>query len=372
MSNKIKTTGATSLASAKRNTNFSIGVNGYDDYGPTSVTGFYNGITPPVSGYTIYKHKASGGPSINVASNDEECIFFLKEFGATGSTINDVLVWASGRTDVWVQTEDLTTLVVNTPNDDLVTIATYLRNYMSDFRNPNFFSYRLDGDGYYISDGAFDMYDNGNITSPWIIAGTDYSQNSSGYSPGTYPYAVNYTNSGSTTTIDTSFNYISLGYEQFNGVQSSTYLPLTVIGTRDNETYGDGLPVGFQASGNSGADGGGTLSNGYIYSGATLSGFTVYAYYRETYNAGDPSHCDLYILLGHTNWDSNFGTVYAYAQPVNAGGNGAYLYTSGAGVKNILAIKTLLSKQNGVLVTLAECQTVVDNFVIRIKEALSF
>ena len=54
------------------------------------------------------------------------------------------------------------------------------------------------------------------------------------------------------------------------------------------------------------------------------------------------------------------------------GGCGAFFYTTGANVKNILAIQTLLSKNSGVLVTAAECQTVVTNFTLRIKQALSY
>lgn len=108
MSNLIKTLGSTDKLNATRNTNFKIGVDGSDDYGPTSVTGFYNGITPPVGGYTIYVHKASQGPSIHVANDDSQCIFFLKSFGATGSTISEVLNWSTGRTDLWVQSSDLT------------------------------------------------------------------------------------------------------------------------------------------------------------------------------------------------------------------------------------------------------------------------
>ena len=57
----------------------------------------------------------------------------------------------------------------------------------------------------------------------------------------------------------------------------------------------------------------------------------------------------------------------SFAQPTNVGGCGGYLYTSGAGTENILAIKTLLSKNGGRLVSLAECQTVVDNFITRIN-----
>jgi len=245
-----------------------------------------------------------------------------------------------------------TSYTPSTPYDDLQTIAVYLRNYMSEFRNPNFYNYQLDGNGYYINDGGGDMYDNGNISSPWIVAGTQYTSND-GYSSGSYPFAVDYTNSATTATLDTSFGYLSLGYQQFTGVQSNTYLPLTVLGARDNTTYGDGFPIGFQTGGDSGADGGGTLASGSIYTGETV-------------------HCDLYILLGHTNWDSTFGPVFSFAQPTNQGGCGGYLYTAGSGVKNILAIKTLLSKNSGVLVTSNECKTVVDNFISRIKTALNF
>lgn len=110
MPNKIRTSGSTSKRVATRNTNFKIGVDGSDDYGPTSITGFYNGITPPPSGYTIYVDKASSGPSIHVANDDTQCIFFLKSFGATGNTINEVLSWSTGRTDLWVQTSDLTSV----------------------------------------------------------------------------------------------------------------------------------------------------------------------------------------------------------------------------------------------------------------------
>ena len=281
----------------------------------------------------------------------------------TGGT--DAVTWLNAN-GYW------TSFVPSRPYTELQNIAEYLRNFMSEFRNPSFYDYRLDGNGYYINDGGGDMYDNGNISSPWVISNTEYIS-SGGYNPGTYPVAVDYTNSATTTNIDTSFGYISLGYQQFDGsTQSPTYLPLTVLGSRDNETFGPNLPVGFQTGGNSGADGGGTLASGTIYNGTVVSGFTTYAFFRETYNAGDPSHCDLYILLGHPNWDSSFGTVNSFAQPTNVGGCGGYLYAAASGTQNVLAIKTLLSKNFGQLVTSAECQTVVDNFIRRIKEAVNF
>jgi hypothetical protein len=239
-------------------------------------------------------------------------------------------------------------------------IATYLRNYMSDFRNPSFYFYQLDGNGTFISDGGGDMYDGGNYTTPWLESGIQYTQNS-----GSFTQSINYTNT-TDTIVDTDFYYISLGYEQFTGSQSGTFLPLTVIGSRKDPGV-----VGWQVGGNSGADGGGLLASGEIWGGTLSNGFTTYAFYRQTYNAGDPSHCNLIILLGHQNWASQFGSINSYADPVNQGGNGAYYYTSST-ASNILAIHTLLSKNSGQLVTANECRTVVNNFTLRIKQALGF
>jgi len=246
----------------------------------------------------------------------------------------------------------------------LNTIATYLRNYMSEFRNPSFYGYNLDGNSYYINDGGGDMYDAGNWTYPWLISGTQYT-NANGNSQ--QAFSINYS-STTATTVDTDFVYASLGYAASTGTTITSNHPLTVLGFRTST----GTPVGFQLGGNSGADGGGTLASGILYAGDIIQGFTVHAFYRETYNAGDPSHCNLFILLGHPSWISVFGTISSFADPVANGGNGCFFYTSGAGVSNILAIQTLLSKSGGVLVTAAECQTVVQAFVNRVKLAVGF
>lgn len=238
-------------------------------------------------------------------------------------------------------------------------LSSYMAGFLSEYKNPSFYEYNLDGNATYINDGGGDMYDSGNFTRPWLISGTQYT--SSGSSSG--PSLLSYADTIETIT-DTDFKYSSVsGY-----VQNGSTKPLTLIGTRNTT----GNPIGFQKEGNSGADGSGTLDSGFTYMGSSVNGFTVYAYRRQTYNAGDPSHCDLYILLGHPNWDSTFGAVSSYADPVVNGGNGGYLYTSGAGVKNILAIVTLLSKNSGVSVTSGECQTVVDNMIGRIKLYFNF
>jgi hypothetical protein len=246
----------------------------------------------------------------------------------------------------------------------LNTIAIYLRDYMSEFRNPSFYGYALDGNSYFITDGGGnDMYDTGNWTYPWLISGTQYT----GVSGSQQVFSINYS-STTATTVDTDFVYVSLGYTQSAGVSILSVHPLTVLGFRTTT----GRPVGFQLGGNSGADGAGTLASGILYAGDVIQGFTVHAFYRETYNATDPSHCNLFILLGHPSWGSVFGTISSFADPVANGGNGCYFFTSGAGVSNILAVQTLLSKAGGALVTSTECQTVVQAFVNRIKLAVGF
>lgn len=257
---------------------------------------------------------------------------------------------------------------VGSPYLFLGDIATYLRNYMSEFRNPSFYTYNLDGNGYYINDGGSDMYDNpGNITSPWLKSNTALAPASSLYSAAAYPSASNYLQTGSVGTLDGDFQYISLGYRQFGPVtQSAQWHPLTVIGSR----LGNGS-VGYQTSGNSGADGTGILVTGSIYSGSLVNGFNAHAFYRQQYAASDPSHCSVYILIGHPNWGSTFGTVRVFSDNNKQYAGGA-LYSSGSQSSNLLTACILLSKASGVQVTESEIKTVVDNFIFRIKESLSY
>ncbi|CAN2227021.1 hypothetical protein MCEMRE185_01362 [Candidatus Nanopelagicaceae bacterium] len=240
------------------------------------------------------------------------------------------------------------------PAADLDTIATYLRNYQgNDLRNPSFYDYTLDGNEFTISDGGGDMYDGGNYIHPWLNANTNYSTTSSGNSANALSY--NITTAG---TIDTDFKYVSLGY-------GTTRRPLTMLGTRTTA----GNPIGFQKSGNAGADGGGSPTQGTLYTASTFNNFTVYAYYRQISGQGDPSICDLFMLIGQSAWGSTFGTINSYSNP-STDSNGAFFYSSGANTKNILAISTLLSKNSGVAVTTAEMQTVVQNYTKRIREAI--
>jgi hypothetical protein len=139
-----------------------------------------------------------------------------------------------------------------------------------------------------------------------------------------------------------------------------------MLGTRTTA----GNPIGFQKYGNAGTDGGGAMLSSRFINGEVLNGFTVYAFYRLNYNGGDPSICDLYMLIGQTPWNSSFGTIEQYADPSSNGGNGAHFYSTGAATRNLLAITTLLSKNGGTAVTEAEMRTIVQNYTLRIREAV--
>jgi hypothetical protein len=259
------------------------------------------------------------------------------------------------------------------PWEQINTIISYLRGYVTDFRNPQFFVYRLDSNAYSISDGGQDMFDGGNSTIPWLRAGTAYwNPGSANYSgPPALPYR-----SQSATLTDTNFYYAAFGYTQsagtFPAAQSAIYHPLTMIGARS----GSG-PTGWQKSGNIGADGLGSILTGSIYTGSTVNGFTVYSYFRQTYGEStDPNICDVYMLLGHPNWNSNFGTII-WSASLSTQGQGATLYATGS-TSNLLAITTLLSRTGSsaaaasLPISASDIRNVVNNFTLRIKEALSF
>jgi hypothetical protein len=112
MSNPIKySTGSETLALKKGD--FYIGT-GDVGKGPTNTTGYYNGITPPSGGYTIYLNKASGGPSIYTASNDAQLISLTNSIaGASYTTANECLVYFAGQTDKIVLNRDYEPIVTD-------------------------------------------------------------------------------------------------------------------------------------------------------------------------------------------------------------------------------------------------------------------
>jgi hypothetical protein len=126
MPNSIKySTDAQTLALKKGN--FWVGT-GDVDKGPTSNTGYWNGITPPANGYTIYLNKVSGGPSIYVANNDSQLITLTNQIAGTSyTTVNECLIYFRGQSDKFVFNADYPSIVTNglTCNLDVTNVSSY-------------------------------------------------------------------------------------------------------------------------------------------------------------------------------------------------------------------------------------------------------
>jgi hypothetical protein len=248
----------------------------------------------------------------------------------------------------------------------LNTIAVYLRNYMTEFRNTNFWAYKMDGTNVYIQDGGNDMFDDGIFITPWLLSGDRYDLSVT--ETAAYSQIIQY-DTVTETTVDTSLKYISLGYilETSNNEQINKSLhPLTVL------CYRPSGPVGWQNGGEIGADGTGVANHGYVYENVIVNGFNVYAGYRQVWGAAnDPTICQLVILLGHSSWGSVFGPVEIISDDSDSGYCRFVMY-AGDGSKNIMALFTLLSKPNTDSddpIPTAELETVIFNFTKRIKEA---
>ena len=112
MPNPIKyNTSAETLALKKGN--FWIGT-GDVGKGPTNVTGYYNGITPPAGGFTIYLNKATSGPSIYTVSTEAQLVSLTNTIGAQSfTTSGQCLNWFATQTDKMVFNIDYPAIVTD-------------------------------------------------------------------------------------------------------------------------------------------------------------------------------------------------------------------------------------------------------------------
>jgi hypothetical protein len=79
--------------------NFYLGT-GDVEKGPTSSTGYYNGINPPNGGYTVYVNKALDGPSIITPSSDAELIGLTNSIaGQSFTSATECLVYYASQND---------------------------------------------------------------------------------------------------------------------------------------------------------------------------------------------------------------------------------------------------------------------------------
>jgi hypothetical protein len=112
MANPIKyNTSAETLALKKGN--FYIGT-GDVGKGPTSSTGYYNGVTPPSGGYTIYLNKASDGPAIYTVSTEAQLTSLTNRIAGTNyTTSGECLNYFATQTDKMIFNRDYTPIITN-------------------------------------------------------------------------------------------------------------------------------------------------------------------------------------------------------------------------------------------------------------------
>jgi hypothetical protein len=93
--------------------NFYIGT-GDVGKGPTSSTGFYNGITPPTGGYTIYLNKETGGPSIYTVTTEAQMVSLTNTIGSQSfTTSGQCLNWFATQTDKMIFNRDYEPIITS-------------------------------------------------------------------------------------------------------------------------------------------------------------------------------------------------------------------------------------------------------------------
>tara|TARA_R110000737_G_scaffold66484_2_gene94518 strand:- start:984 stop:2615 length:1632 start_codon:yes stop_codon:yes gene_type:complete len=114
MANVIKYSTTKPSQSSLRKGNLAVGV-GDDNYGPTSTTGFVNGMDIPNGGYVVYLlHNNS--PAAYVAYNDTDLIAVARTLGNSGTTVTSAKEYLAGRSDTWI----LNNTPPNIVTDDLI------------------------------------------------------------------------------------------------------------------------------------------------------------------------------------------------------------------------------------------------------------
>jgi hypothetical protein len=254
MPNSIKyNTSAETLA--LKSGNFWIGT-GDVGKGPTNITGYYNGITPPSGGYTIYLNKSSGGPSIYVATNDSQLISLTNRIaGASYTTVAQCLEYYVGQSDKICTNIDYGPIIT----DGLVlnvdagftlsypTTGTTWYDVSSSGNNgtlTNGPTFNSNNGGYIQFDGSNDFVTLGNQTSLGFTSGV-FSVESWIYIPSTWTAGSQYPNlisKGATAGWDTDGwslfvfrDYPSAGqYSWGCGVRNNTLSPVNNIVSRVN------------------------------------------------------------------------------------------------------------------------------------------
>jgi len=89
---------------------------GEENYGPTSTTGYVNGITPPDGGYVVYILSSNNDPAIYVANNDNDLVDIARTLGGGELDYLAAKNYLNSRSNTWI----LDNTPKNTISDGLV------------------------------------------------------------------------------------------------------------------------------------------------------------------------------------------------------------------------------------------------------------
>jgi len=111
MANVIKYNTGSVPTNAIKSGSFDIGVN-FGGYGLTSATGYWNGKTPNVSGYTIYQANGASSPILYTAANDAELITYASQLGGgVITTIGQALTYFNSSSTLTCANVDYSNIV---------------------------------------------------------------------------------------------------------------------------------------------------------------------------------------------------------------------------------------------------------------------
>jgi hypothetical protein len=125
MPNAVKYS-TTNQSGSIRSNNIAIGNNNIE-YGPTAVTGWYNGVTPPDNKYVIYEITASGNPKIYVPNDDVQFIRLARNKGSISNTVAGSIQFFASQSGFSIANKNYPNIV--TSGSQLLLDASYVESY---------------------------------------------------------------------------------------------------------------------------------------------------------------------------------------------------------------------------------------------------
>jgi len=90
-----------------------LGIGSNQAYGPTNVTNYFAGLTPPTNGFTIYTVRTCGTYDVRTASDTNELISISRQYGGTGNTLNDAINFFNNKINFLCVNKDYPAIVTN-------------------------------------------------------------------------------------------------------------------------------------------------------------------------------------------------------------------------------------------------------------------